>query len=187
MHMKFQAINHTEWNSLILKPKITLGIHQSPWGNCVISQAEDALCGLSFGNSSPLEALQAAELSWPGSQITYNEESTAHWISIACNYLKGISWTGEYTLCLLGTPFQLSVWAALLNIPTAQVASYQDIANRLGRPTAVRAVGTAIGRNKISLLIPCHRIIQSSGGLGGYAWGLSLKQSLLDYEAQFCR
>lgn len=185
MLTKLQAINYSQWNSLHPKPKIILGIHPTPWGNCIISQAENALCGLTFQNLTPAEALDAARLTFPEAQVHCNEEATAHWIPIVTNYLQGVPPNAEYTLLLLGTPFQLSIWTALLEIPKAQVVSYQDIANRVGRPKAVRAVGTAIGKNKISLLVPCHRVIQSSGGLGGYAWGLGLKQTLLDYEARF--
>ncbi len=187
MHTKLQVINHIEWDSLSSKPKITIGVHPSPWGNCVISQTGRALCGFSFQDIGCSEAVYAAGLLWPGSQVSYNEEATAHWISIARDYLEGGARGEEYSLFLLGTAFQITVWRALLEIETTKVVSYRDIANKIGCPKAVRAVGTAIGKNKISILIPCHRVVRSSGGLGGYAWGLSLKQSLLDYEVQFRR
>lgn len=185
MNTKLQAINYCEWNSLDSKPEIAVGIHLTPWGSCIISQAENALCGLTFQKLSCAEALDAAKMLWPGSKICYNEEATGHWISIATRYIEGTGGGEEHELFVLGTPFQLSVWAALLEIPVGKVVSYQDIADRVGRPGAVRAVGSAIGKNRISVLIPCHRVIRSSGGLGGYAWGLELKQTFLDYESQF--
>ena len=96
----------------------------------------------------------------------------------------------EKTICikeklpclLVGTPFQHQVWSALLKIPRGSVVSYQNLANTLQRPKAVRAVGSAVGANPISPLIPCHRVIGSNGRLGGYYWGLEAKTSLLREE-----
>jgi len=85
-------------------------------------------------------------------------------------------------LHLIGAPFQIKVWEALLSVPTGQVTTYSDIARHIGHPTAVRAVGTAVGRNPISWLIPCHRALRKSGGLGGYHWGLPVKRALLAWE-----
>ncbi|SFR55440.1 methylated-DNA--[protein]-cysteine S-methyltransferase [Thiomicrospira sp. ALE5] len=87
------------------------------------------------------------------------------------------------TLAPKGTDFQLSVWQALQQIPLGQTRSYQQLANQLGRPQAVRAVANAIAANPIAWFIPCHRVIRSNGELGGYAWGLAKKQQLLDWEA----
>lgn len=83
---------------------------------------------------------------------------------------------------LKGTTFQHNVWQALLNIPRGETRSYLDIAHAIGRPKAVRAIGTAIGHNPISLLIPCHRVLYSNGAIGNYRWGSPLKKKLLDYE-----
>lgn len=187
MEAKVQAIKNSEWNSLKIKPLITVGKHRSPWGRCIISQAGDALCGLSFGDFAQSEILDTARLDWPGAEVCYDEGATGHWVSVASDYLKGKSLGEEHSILLLGTPFQLAVWGVLWKMKVGEIASYQDIANRVGHPSAVRAVGSAVGKNKISLLIPCHRVIRSSGRLGGYAWGIGLKQTLLDYEAQFCR
>ena len=83
---------------------------------------------------------------------------------------------------LKGSSFQIAVWEALLNIPYGQKVTYQDIASWIGKPNACRAVGSAIGKNPVSVLIPCHRVIQSSGGLGGFYWGLDVKKKILDSE-----
>lgn len=82
-----------------------------------------------------------------------------------------------------GTPFQCEVWQALLDIPFGAVVTYSDIAQAIGRPKAVRAVASAIGANPIAWLIPCHRVVRSDGGLGGYRWGIDCKQAMLDWEA----
>jgi AraC family transcriptional regulator of adaptative response/methylated-DNA-[protein]-cysteine methyltransferase len=84
---------------------------------------------------------------------------------------------------LIGAPFQIKVWEALVTIPSGQVTTYGDIAARIGHPAAVRAVGTAVGRNPISFLIPCHRAIRKGGGLGGYHWGLPVKRAILAWES----
>jgi len=91
--------------------------------------------------------------------------------------------TDSIKLDLQGTAFQRAVWKALHGIPKGRTVSYSDIADTIGKPKASRAVGTAIGNNPISLLIPCHRVIQKSGGLGNYGWGLDLKRRLLALEA----
>ncbi len=86
--------------------------------------------------------------------------------------------TGNTTLALIGAPFQIKVWEALLQIPSGYVTTYSEIARTIGSPRAVRAVGTAVGRNPISWLIPCHRALRKDGALGGYHWGLTVKRSL---------
>ena len=88
----------------------------------------------------------------------------------------------KLTLNIKGTDFQLKVWDALLKIERGELSTYMNIANAINNPKAVRAVGTAIGRNPVSVLIPCHRVIRTNGELGGYAWGLKLKRSILDSE-----
>ena len=89
----------------------------------------------------------------------------------------------ECPLFLIGAPFQIKVWEALLTIPSGHVTTYSEIAGAIGTPKAVRAVGTAVGRNPISLLIPCHRALRKSGGLGGYHWGLPVKRAILAWES----
>ncbi len=95
----------------------------------------------------------------------------------------GVQQDGEVPLFLIGSPMQLKVWEALMRIPSGHVTSYSELANNIGKPKAVRAVGTAVGRNPISFLIPCHRALRKSGGLGGYHWGLPVKRAILAWEA----
>jgi AraC family transcriptional regulator of adaptative response/methylated-DNA-[protein]-cysteine methyltransferase len=86
-------------------------------------------------------------------------------------------------LLVRGTNFQVQVWNALLRIPAGRFAAYEDIAGAIGSPRAMRAVGTAVGRNPIAFLIPCHRVIRASGAIGGYRWGLSRKRAMIAWEA----
>lgn len=97
-------------------------------------------------------------------------------------YWRGDLQQFDLRLAATGTPFQQQVWTALQRIPFGQTSSYGELAARLGRPTAVRAVGAANGRNPIFLVVPCHRVIGSTGKLTGYAGGLDMKRRLLDHE-----
>ena len=89
-------------------------------------------------------------------------------------------------LHLRGTNFQIQVWRALLRIPFGSLTTYQHLAQALGKPTAARAVGNAVGNNPVGYLIPCHRVIRGSGELGGYRWGLDRKAALIGWEAARC-
>jgi methylated-DNA-[protein]-cysteine S-methyltransferase len=99
-------------------------------------------------------------------------------------YFAGERTTFDLNLAPTGTPFQLAVWEALRTVGYGQTASYVDIARAIGRPTASRAVGAANGRNPISLIVPCHRVIGASGKLVGYGWGVERKRWLLDHEVR---
>jgi methylated-DNA-[protein]-cysteine S-methyltransferase len=98
-------------------------------------------------------------------------------------YFAGRTLTFSLPLAPRGTPFQLAVWDALLAIGSGETASYAQIAAAVGRPTATRAVGAAVGRNPLAIIVPCHRIVATGGGLGGYAGGLARKRWLLEHEA----
>ena len=89
-------------------------------------------------------------------------------------------------LGLMGTPFQLSVWRALMRIPSGVCTTYGKLATQIKKPKAVRAVGTAIGKNPIAILIPCHRVVPTSGGIGNYHWGVERKQKLIERERSLC-
>ncbi|MNT75939.1 Methylated-DNA--protein-cysteine methyltransferase [compost metagenome] len=100
-------------------------------------------------------------------------------------YIFSHDWSklNQVKLHLKGTEFQLKVWEALLKIPMGKLATYGNLAKQLQNPNASRAVGTAIGDNPVAFLIPCHRVIQSSGALGGYHWGLNRKTAMIGWEA----
>lgn len=103
------------------------------------------------------------------------------WVEVAFGQVP--AGRGTTPLYLIGAPFQIKVWEALLQIPPGQVSSYGHIASAIGAPRAVRAVGNAVGRNPVSLLIPCHRVLRKSGALGGYHWGLPVKRAILARES----
>lgn len=156
------------------------GWFDSPFGRALVMGTEKGLCGLGFAAEAGEEACTAdLQSRWPGARYVDAPERLAPWVRSAFGEVAG----EKTPLYLIGAPFQIKVWEALLSIPSGQVTTYSEIAQSIGNPRAVRAVGTAVGRNPISWLIPCHRALRKSGGLGGYHWGLPVKRALLAYES----
>ena len=122
------------------------------------------------------EVLKDMTQRWPKAKFIHDEERLLDF----SDSIFGLS--GRIRLHIIGSSFQIKVWKALFEIPDGQVSTYSDIAATIDQSSSARAVGNAIGRNPISFLIPCHMVIQKSGGLGGYHWGLTIKKSLLAFE-----
>lgn len=162
---------------------IRYGVHPSPFGDCLLAVTDRGICGLEFlaGRTSD-DTRDELVARWPGAQIESRPEETALFLESLFPE-PGAGPIGPYTLLIKGTNFQLQVWRALLEIPPGALVTYGGIARHLGKPGASRAVGQAVGSNPISYLIPCHRVIASAAGLGGYRWGLERKQALLGWEA----
>ncbi len=157
------------------------GIHDSPFGPCLLMHTERGICGLAFvdqGDDGRTLAFMGSR--WPNAHLIADPEAGTE-LATRVFAARG---DGDQPLTVLlhGTPFQIQVWEALLRIPPGTVASYQTLANYIGKPDAARAVGTANGANPISYLIPCHRVIRKSGALGGYRWGLGRKLAMLSQE-----
>jgi len=149
-----------------------------PFGEALVMATDRGICGLAFTAETGRGAAMADMRSrWPKASFVEDPDMVK---PQAAALLTG---TGEAQLHLIGAPFQIKVWEALLQIPTGSVTTYSEIAGAIGKPKAVRAVGTAVGRNPISFLIPCHRALRKSGGLGGYHWGLGVKRAMLAWEA----
>lgn len=158
--------------------EIAYGWFPSPFGAALAMGTEKGLCGMAFVDETGRDASFADMTGrWPDATFIEAPERLAPAVTAA------FSQTGEAALHLIGAPFQIKVWEALLSIPSGQVTTYSEIAQSIGHPKAVRAVGTAVGRNPISFLIPCHRALRKSGGLGGYHWGLPVKRAMLAWEA----
>lgn len=154
------------------------GWYDSPFGLALVMGTEKGLCGLAFAAETGTEAAMEDMLSrWPKATFIEDPTMLQPLVDAAFNL------SGETALHMIGAPFQIKVWEALLRIPSGQVTTYSEIAQSIGSPKAVRAVGTAVGRNPVSWLIPCHRALRKSGALGGYHWGLPVKRALLAYEA----
>jgi len=155
---------------------ISYGYFPSPFGEMLIMGTDRGICGIGFTDPAGREAsLSDLSSRWPHAQFNHAPET----LNIGGLFEQGAS----AKLHLIGAPFQIKVWQALLNVPTGHVTTYSEIAAHIGNPKAVRAVGTAVGRNPISWLIPCHRALRKSGELGGYHWGLPTKRALLAWES----
>ncbi|TYP79696.1 methylated-DNA--[protein]-cysteine S-methyltransferase [Paenibacillus methanolicus] len=152
-------------------------------GPLLIAASPSGLCYVGSPGASYEELERGLKRAFPGGVALDNDEDAmAQYAAQVFAYLKGEQ--GEFTLSLdlMGTPFQRKVWQALLDIPYGQTSSYSEIAQRIGRPDAVRAVGTAIGANPVLIGIPCHRVIGKNGALTGYRGGLEMKRHLLELE-----
>ena len=161
--------------------EIRFGWFESPFGPALIMGTDKGICGIGFAAEAGAEETMADMRSrWPNATFV---EDPAALAPLADEAFPKDGSASTAKLFLIGAPFQIKVWEALLTIPTGHVTTYSDIARVIGAPKAVRAVGTAVGRNPISWLIPCHRALRKSGGLGGYHWGLPLKRTMLAWEA----
>ena len=157
---------------------IEYGFHDSPFGTALAMATDKGLCGLAFGDEGEEEKILAdMTLRWPKARYGVN---SARMCSMAKQIFER---GGEVPLHLMGTPWQTKVWQALLAIPSGRFATYRGVAQSLGNAGASRAVGAAVGRNPISWLIPCHRVLASNGTLHGYHWGLPRKRAMLAIEA----
>lgn len=166
--------------------EIAYGFHASPFGEALLLMTEGGICGLAFVDEDAGQDRQVAlddmMARWPRARFREAAQDTRE--LAACVFSsEGAHSDRTVPLVLIGTPFDLQVWQALLQIPIGQIVSYTQIAQQLGRPSASRAVGTANGRNPISFIVPCHRALRGDGSLGGYYWGLTRKRALIAWEA----
>jgi AraC family transcriptional regulator, regulatory protein of adaptative response / methylated-DNA-[protein]-cysteine methyltransferase len=162
--------------------QIYYGIHHTPFGQALIATTDRGICHLSFLDTLGLSAEQLLQQSWTNAKLVFDLEKTQPLYELIFNSMNA-SDRQPLTLLVKGTNFQIQVWRALLQVPFGGITTYQTIAQMIDRPTATRAVGTAIGSNSIGYLIPCHRVIRESGALGGYRWGLERKSAILGWEA----
>lgn len=159
---------------------IRYGIHETPFGYCLIALTPRGICNIQFlQNADEQTALQPLHTDWPQAKITPDQTETGK----VCEQIFHTSHSSPLTLHLKGTNFQIQVWQALLRIPLGELTTYQSLATVIGKPTAARAIGNAVGRNPIAYLIPCHRVIRGTGELGGYRWGCDRKAAMLGWEA----
>lgn len=157
---------------------VNWGWFESPFGDMLAMGTRRGICGVAFASEFGREATFSDMAGrWPRADFAQNPDAIRGWVDAA------LKQRGEARLHVIGAPFQIKIWEALISIPAGSVSTYSDIARAAGFPKAARAVGTAIGRNPISWLIPCHRAIRKSGGLGGYHWGLPVKRALLAWES----
>ena len=178
LFVRWEAMSPGDYASGGAGLTIYWGWFDGPFGPTIAMGTDRGLCAMGFEGMRDREAsYEDLAGRWPKATYVHEPEKIRAWVEAA--FGAG----GEARLALIGAPFQIKVWEALLQVPTGHVTTYSEIARAIGNPKAVRAVGTAVGRNPISWLIPCHRALRKSGALGGYHWGLPVKRAMLAYEA----
>ena len=169
-------------------PPLFWGRHESTFGPVLAAATATGLCWLSFirdlAGPSEAEALSLTDLTaaWPHSRLIHQPAATSDAIALA--FIHETRLAAPLPVQLQGSEFQLKVWSALLRIPTGALVSYGDLAKAIGRPTAFRATGSAVGANPVSVLVPCHRVIGVSGSVYKYSGGPERKKALLAWELQ---
>lgn len=158
---------------------INYSFAESPFGNLLVASTKKGICYMAFDDGEA-NTLHNLKQKFPNS--TLHQKSDLIQQNALFIFQNDWSKLPEIKLHLKGTDFQLKVWETLLKIPMGRLSSYHNIAEQIGSPNAFRAVGTAIGSNPVAFLIPCHRVIQSSGKIGGYMWGNTRKTAIIGWE-----
>ena len=183
LFVKVEGVTPGEFKTAGAGIEIAWGIHESPFGDCLIATTPRGVVSVVFtSEGGPDRAVESLRSQWAGATITENPSRTAE-IADRIFDLVPATPTTPIRLLLRGTNFQINVWKALLKIPSGAVASYEDLAAMANVPGAPRAVGNAVGANPISYLIPCHRVIRKSGDFGNYGGGPARKKAMLVWES----
>ena len=178
-----EAMSPGEWKVGGEGLTIMYGFHPSPFGMALVMATERGLAGLAFADPGE-EKAACADMSgrWPKATYVEDREATA---PLAQRIFDPKLWRPDRPLrvVLIGTDFEVRVWDALLKIPMGKLTTYSDLGKRVSAPGAARAIGAAVGKNPISFVVPCHRVVGKSGALTGYHWGLTRKRAILGWEA----
>jgi AraC family transcriptional regulator of adaptative response/methylated-DNA-[protein]-cysteine methyltransferase len=178
-----EAMSPGEWKTGGEGVIIRYGFHASPFGTALVMATPRGLAGLAFADADGHAAALADMCKrWPKAQYVEDTPATA---PLARRVFDPTLWRPDQPLrvVMIGTDFEVRVWETLLRIPLGRASTYSDIARSLGRPQAARAVGGAVGRNPLSFVVPCHRVLGKSGALTGYHWGVSRKHAIIGWEA----
>ncbi|HHQ4455787.1 bifunctional transcriptional activator/DNA repair enzyme AdaA [Aeromonas dhakensis] len=180
--VQLEAVTPGEYKQRGAGLVIDHGVHDTPFGQAFVALTPRGVCNFSFlDDQTPQTPLAALAQSWPEAELREAPSRTQGVIHTMFDSSKKAD--RPISLHVSGTNFQISVWRALLQIPPAKVVSYAQVASAVGNPKAARAVGLAVGANPVALMIPCHRVIQQNGKLGGYHWGETRKQAIHAWEA----
>jgi len=171
------GVTPKEWREKGRDVIITYGFGITPFGEALIAYTDKGICYLGFIDQNKEAIFTRFKELWENANLIHDDLK-------AQTYLENIFINNQkYNLLVKGTNLQINVWKALLNLPNGAVTTYQDVANFIEQPNAVRAVASAIGKNHIGYLIPCHRVIAKSGAMSGYSWGIERKKILIAYES----
>ena len=174
-----EAVSPGEYKSRGAGVTIRYGVHPTPFGRCLIATTDRGICHLGFVQTTEGNAIDNLISDWNQAIMIEDHKTTASLVEP----IFDLGYRSKpLSVHLRGTNFQLKVWEALLQIPAGVVTTYEGIASHIGKPSATRAVGTAIGHNPIAVLIPCHRVIRKVGEFGNYRYGTLRKKALLAKE-----
>lgn len=181
LFVSYEAMTPAEFKAKGAGLTVHYGIHETPFGECLIAVTERGITDFRFlEEDSKQLIINELKQDFEKAILIYDTQFTQPFIEDIFSETPNAD--EPVTLLMRGTNFQIKVWEALLKIPFGQIVSYEIIANAIGKPTAQRAVGTAIGSNRLGYVIPCHRVLQKVGGIGGYRWGLTRKKAILGWE-----
>lgn len=175
-----ESILPTIYNKITEKFKLNYGFHSTIFGNCLIGLLNDKIGYLSFGDNDAL-MFEALKKSWEGASFIEDNIETKIIIEKIFNF-PSVEINQAFKVLVKGTNFQVRVWEILCTIPFGTTVSYESIAYNIGNPRAIRAAANSIGKNNISFLIPCHRVIKKSGQFHKYRWGEELKKTMIEWE-----
>jgi AraC family transcriptional regulator of adaptative response/methylated-DNA-[protein]-cysteine methyltransferase len=178
-----EAMSPGEWKTGGAGLTMSYGFHPSPFGTALVMTTPRGLAGLAFADPGEEEAALAdMKGRWPKANFLEDRLRTS---ALARRIFDAALWRADQPLrmVLIGTDFEVRVWETLLKIPMGRAMTYSDIARRLGATNAARAVGAAVGKNPLSFVVPCHRVLGKDGALTGYHWGLTRKRAMLGWEA----
>lgn len=181
LFVTYEAMTPAEFKAKGAGLTIHYGIHETPFGDCLIAITERGITDFRFIENEDKELIiKELQQDFEKAKLIFDNNFTKPFIEQI--FYETRNSNEPLTLLMRGTNFQIKVWEALLKIPFGQIVSYETIANAIGQPTAQRAVGTAIGSNRMGYIIPCHRVLQKVGGIGGYRWGITRKKAILGWE-----
>jgi len=178
-----EAMSPGEWKARGEGLTLRYGFHPSPFGKALVMMAPRGLAGLALADAGQERAaLDDMQSRWPKARYVEDNAGTA---AVARRIFDTTQWRPEQPLrvVLIGTDFEVRVWEKLLTIPVGNLTTYSGLAARTGSPKAARAIGAAVGKNPISFVVPCHRVVGKNGDITGYHWGLTRKRAMLGWEA----
>lgn len=180
LFVKIEGMSPAEYKNGGKNLKINYSFSESLFGNLISASTEKGVCYIAFDDDQT-KAFSDLKLRFPNAEFVEKKDDLQRdALSIFNEDWNNLN---QIKLHLKGTDFQLKVWESLLKIPMGKLSTYGNLAHDVGNPNASRAVGTAIGSNPVAFLIPCHRVIQSSGKIGGYMWGSGRKQLMIGWES----
>lgn len=179
LFVNIEAVTPNEFKTKGKGIQIEYGLHDTPFGECFIANTNRGICSLQFTDENKEMVINEFAQQWANANLYKDQQSTKKFVK---QLFYADNQPRHFSLLLKGTKFQIKVWEALLKIPFGSVASYQMVASSMEQQNATRATGTAIGKNPVAFLIPCHRVIRNEGIIGNYHWGTTRKQAIIGWE-----